>query len=1154
MAEWSSQAKAIFLKAIAISSPQERTAYLDEACGGEAGLRDAVDALLDAGQRAGRFPESPPAAPLSATADLPLSATADLPPITEGPGAVIGPYKLLESIGEGGMGVVYMAEQTRPLRRKVALKIIKPGMDTRQVIARFEAERQALALMDHANIAKVFDAGATDSGRPYFVMELVRGIPITDYCDQAHLPIPDRLELFALVCEAVQHAHQKGIIHRDLKPSNILVTLHDGTPVPKVIDFGIAKATGQQLTDKTIFTGFAQFVGTPLYMSPEQAELSGLDIDTRADIYSLGVLLYELLTGTTPFSRDTFRAAAYDEICRIIREQEPPKPSTRISTLGASLPTVSANRRVDPRRLGKLMRGELDWIVMKALEKDRRRRYETANGLAADLRRHLNHQPVEAGPPSAAYRLRKFARRNRTMLAAAAGVVAALVVGTVVSTREAIRATHAEGLAETRLEAERTARGEADRLLGEVTQERNRADLARQEADRRATEAREVVDFLINDLIGAAAPSQTQGKIPTVDQVLARADEHIAQKFAGRPLIEASIRHALSRAYAELGQSQRAQHHAVRAVELRLAHLGPEHAETIAAQNALGMALIFQSNQGVRRASGPEAVTLLGRVLDTARKALGPEHVVTLATMETLAQALNEVGQGARSRALIEELLAIRQRVLGAEHPATLATMRDLAASWANADIYTNPGNYAKAKSLYEQLLPIEVRDRPNHPNTLTAMSNLAIVYDQLHMSSHARDLWLRVTEGRIRILGLAHPLIPETVRFFFYSAGTSREHLEQVRPVLEQALARSRVEFDPKSRVTRSWTDIMATLLVLLGRPDEAIALVDGLPEDREAPDVLGLETRTRLALVLRDHDRFHLARPLLEQTAAGALRLRKQAPKLDQSIEQVRGIAQFLLGRWPGLAPGISPAARPSPSFKIEAPFRGASLVADGQISPQEYGPAVEARFDGDTNPGRLWAWSKSRSKMPNDLSFQIHTAYTDRSLFLAFQVRDQFVDAGDRDNENNPILNDSVDLFINGDQVANDMTPVCPVQLPVGNREGFQIVADAGGHQGTMTNAFTNADWKVGTSRTPDGYIIEFEIPLALIDTRDGPAYVPATSGSELLVNFGIADVDELLNRQTDYAIFWAEDPAISPFWGGEDFWTVRLRLVPRPNSNP
>jgi serine/threonine-protein kinase len=360
--------------------------------------------------------------------DCPAPAVASTvdEPITERPGTIIGPYKLMEQIGEGGMGLVFVAEQQRPLRRRVALKVIKPGMDSRAVIARFEGERQALALMDHENIAKVLDAGATASGRPYFVMELVKGTPITEYCDQNRLALRERLALFVDVCAAVQHAHQKGIIHRDIKPSNVLATSHDGTPVVKVIDFGVAKAIGQHLTDKTVYTQFTQLIGTPLYMSPEQAGQSSLDIDTRTDIYALGVLLYELLTGTTPFDKERFQGAGYDEIRRIIREEEAPKPSTRISTLGQAATTISTQRQSDPKRLSQLIRGELDWIVMKALEKDRNRRYETASAFAADVQHYLHDEPVLACPPSAWYRFRKFARRRKRALAMAACVVLAL--------------------------------------------------------------------------------------------------------------------------------------------------------------------------------------------------------------------------------------------------------------------------------------------------------------------------------------------------------------------------------------------------------------------------------------------------------------------------------------------------------------------------------------------------------------------------------------------------------------------------------------------------------------------------------------------------------------------------------------------------------
>ena len=383
--------------------PTERAAFLDSACESNYQLRERVEKLLQFHADGGDILNRPGGA---------IGLTIDQP-IAEQPGIVIGPYKLLEQIGEGGFGVVFMAEQQRPVRRRVALKVIKPGMDTRQVIARFEAERQALALMDHPNIARVLDAGATESGRPYFVMELVRGIPLSEFCDQNRLTVGERLELFITVCHAVQHAHQKGIIHRDIKPNNVLVTLHDGTPVAKVIDFGVAKATGQQLTEKTLFTSFAQMIGTPLYMSPEQAEMSGLDVDTRSDIYSLGVVLYELLTGTTPFEQERMRTAGYDEVRRIIREEEPAKPSARISTLNRAATTVSANRKSDPSRLSQLFRGELDWIVMKALEKDRNRRYETAAAFAADVQRYLDDEAVEACPPSARYRFRKFARRNK---------------------------------------------------------------------------------------------------------------------------------------------------------------------------------------------------------------------------------------------------------------------------------------------------------------------------------------------------------------------------------------------------------------------------------------------------------------------------------------------------------------------------------------------------------------------------------------------------------------------------------------------------------------------------------------------------------------------------------------------------------------------
>jgi serine/threonine protein kinase/tetratricopeptide (TPR) repeat protein len=449
--------RSIFVAALEVDDPVQRAAYIERACAGDPALRSHVEELLKAHQQPGPFMDRP-AHDRVGTSDE---------PITERPGTVIGPYKLLEQIGEGGFGVVFMAEQQQPLRRKVALKVLKPGMDTRQVIARFEAERQALALMDHPNIAHILDGGATATGRPYFVMELVRGIPITEFCDQNRLPVRERLALFINICQAVQHAHQKGLIHRDLKPSNMLVTLHDDKAVVKVIDFGIAKATGQQLTEKTLFTNFAQMIGTPLYMSPEQAQMSGLDVDTRSDIYSLGVLLYELLTGTTPFDKERLKTVGYDEIRRLIREEEPVKPSTRISTLGQAATMLSTQRRSDPKQLSRLCRGELDWIVMKCLEKDRNRRYETANGLAMDVERYLHDEPVHACPPSAGYRLRKFARKYRTLLRIGAAFVVFLVLAATVSTWQAVRATRERDRAEASF---RMAHDAVDRLFTQVSQ------------------------------------------------------------------------------------------------------------------------------------------------------------------------------------------------------------------------------------------------------------------------------------------------------------------------------------------------------------------------------------------------------------------------------------------------------------------------------------------------------------------------------------------------------------------------------------------------------------------------------------------------------------------------------------------------------------
>jgi tetratricopeptide (TPR) repeat protein len=486
--------ESIFNAALAYDNLADRAAFVDSACGLDNDLKMRIDALLKAHDAARGFLDDPIIDP---------EATVDASQFKEKPGTVIGRYKLLELIGEGGFGAVYMAEQEAPIRRKVALKIIKLGMDTKHVIARFEAERQALALMDHPNIARVLDAGATDTGRPYFVMELVKGIPITHYCDQNHLSTRQRLELFNLVCLAVQHAHQKGIIHRDIKPTNVLVTLHDGVAVPKVIDFGIAKATSQRLTEKTLFTGFREFIGTPEYMSPDQAGFSGLDVDTRSDIYSLGVLLYELLTSTPPIDPKTLREASYGEMQRILRDEDPPMPSARLRALSDQGTPVSGVGKAEPVALSRLLRGDLDWIVMKALEKDRTRRYQTAHDLAVDVARHLRHEPVQAGPPRLGYKLAKFLRRNRTTAALAAVVLVACLIGLVRETMNYYQV---------RIERDAARESEA-RAVSALTQ-----------ADAEATRSKRIADFLQSLLI-SADPDEAIGLDVDVDKVAATARE-----------------------------------------------------------------------------------------------------------------------------------------------------------------------------------------------------------------------------------------------------------------------------------------------------------------------------------------------------------------------------------------------------------------------------------------------------------------------------------------------------------------------------------------------------------------------------------------------------------------------------------------------------
>ena len=583
----------LFHEALAKSDDEERTAFLDAACVGQPVLRAEVDALLAASQRLGSFLNQP-AIPRSV-------ANATMAQVADRTGSLIGPYKLLQQIGEGGFGVVYRAEQEMPVHRIVALKIIKPGMDTAQVIARFESERQALAIMDHPNIAKVYDAGATDSGLPYFVMELVNGVPITEFCDIKQATLEARLKLFVDVCHAIQHAHQKGIIHRDIKPSNVMVSLHDGLPVVKVIDFGVAKATSQDLTARTVFTELGQIVGTPVYMSPEQAGMSSLGIDTRSDIYSLGVLLYELLTGTTPLESKRLREAGYAEMQRMICEEESQRPSTRLSSLGDSASIQAGNRGLEVRRLVQLLGGDLDWVVMKALDKDRNRRYETASELALDLLRHLRDEPVLACPPSSIYQMRKFMRRNKGPMLGASLLLLAILAGLIGTTL---------GWIESRRQRDASA-------VSALSEKR-----AKESALAREAESKAILEFVEQKVFAAARPQGQDGGLgrdDTMRQAMESAQAQLESSLPDQPIIEAKLRNTIGSSFWFLGDAKSAESQFVRAIEIFTAKCGSEHPDTLASMNGLALSLVDLGRHA-------EARNLNEQTLEIRKAKLGPNH------------------------------------------------------------------------------------------------------------------------------------------------------------------------------------------------------------------------------------------------------------------------------------------------------------------------------------------------------------------------------------------------------------------------------------------------------------------------------------------------------------------------------------------------
>ena len=770
----------IFITALEFAAGAERAGFLDDACEGDPELRRRVEALLATHNAAGGFLEEP-------NSSEPEGARLLEPRVGELPGARIDRYKLLEQIGEGGFGVVYMAEQQEPVRRRVALKIIKLGMDTRAVVARFEAERQALAMMDHPNIARVLDGGATETGRPFFVMELVRGVPITKLCDERRLTTRERIELFMQVCNAVQHAHQKGVIHRDLKPSNILVTMHDDRPVTKVIDFGIAKATELRLTEKTLFTHFHQFVGTPAYMSPEQTGISGLDVDTRSDIYSLGVLLYELLTDRTPFDTRKLLQAGYEEIQRLIREKEPPAPSNLFASLSRDEQTTAAERRrLDPARLTSQLRGDLDRVVMKCLEKDRARRYETASALAQDLARHLNHQPVLARPDTLAYRVAKFTRRHARGVSVA-GVIALLLAGLV-------------GFHTMQLATER--------------------DRARHEAQKAAKVAE-----LLTQLLAGADPYRTPdagAKEPTLRSILDAGAERVRRELVDESELQAEMFTVIGRVYQRLGYHEKARPLLEQALAAGRG-AGWEDERVAQTLNDLGVLL---RERGDYAAAGP----LLRDALATRRRLFGNEHKDVAVTLVELGRVYCDQGLNNLAEPLLREALEIRRAVLGEDHRETATSMSDLGL------LLRDLGDLAGAKSLLSQSLETTRKALgADHANSATALANLALILAQ-EGDYLAR---VRIAEGDAagaepllrRALEMRQRAFPDSdwrvgaARSLLGAALTALGRFEEAETMLLDAEKSLKPGLSPEGRDASATRERLAVLYESWGRPEKAAA-----------------------------------------------------------------------------------------------------------------------------------------------------------------------------------------------------------------------------------------------------------------------------------------------------------------------------------------